>query len=339
MEYIIETEDLSKEYKILNRSEGKAGYIKDLFSRDYRYVKAVKNTSMKIRKGEIVGYLGPNGAGKSTTIKMMSGILRPSGGRISVNGLDPHRNRIKNGRNIGIVFGQRSQLWWNLPLIESYKVIKEMYQISDEDYNENLKLFDKMFELSQLYSVPVRQLSLGQRTLADIFAAFLHNPKVVFLDEPTIGLDVSIKNRIYHLIKKLNELRKTTIVLTTHDLNDVKALCERVIIIDHGEKIFDDKYEEIFQLFGKNRTLCLKTKLDQSGNETVFRNIIAQFPQNDDWDSEISTGCIRININEDKVLLKDILAYCLNNLTVDDISVTNISFESVIRKIYDGEAK
>ena len=337
MDYIINVEELSKEYKVLNHSEGKTSYIKELFSRDYRYVKAVKNVNMKIKQGEIVGYLGPNGAGKSTTIKMMSGILKPSKGKILVNGIDPYRNRVKNGYNIGIVFGQRSQLWWNLPLIESYKVLKQIYHISDEDYKNNLDLFDSMFNLSKLYNVPVRQMSLGQRTLSDIFAAFLHNPKVVFLDEPTIGLDVSTKNKVYTLIKELNRKKKTTVILTTHDLNDVKALCERVIIIDHGEIIFDDKYDEVFRLFGNNKTISLKNKKSKDENQLIFEKIKENFPENDYWDEEIEDSSIKININETKVNAKTIMSFCLNGLVFDDINVSGVSFESVIRKLYDGD--
>lgn len=337
MDYVIEVEGLSKEYKVLNHSEGKTSYIKNLFLRNYRYVKAVRNVDIRIKQGEIVGYLGPNGAGKSTTIKMMSGILKPSSGKILINGINPYKNRVKNGYNIGIVFGQRSQLWWNLPLIESYKVLKQIYNISDNDYNSNLELFDSMFNLSKLYNVPVRQMSLGQRTLSDIFAAFLHNPKVVFLDEPTIGLDVSTKNRVYTLIKELNNQKKTTVVLTTHDLNDVKALCERVIIIDHGEIIFDDKYEEVFHLFENNKTISLKNKNDKEENQLIFKTIKEKFPENNYWDEEIEDGSIKVNINEDKVNAKTVMAFCLNKLVFDDINVSGVSFESVIRKIYDGE--
>lgn len=196
MEPIIKMADINKEFKILKRREGIKGSIRDLFSRDYQILNAVSDVTMKIMPGEIVGYLGPNGAGKSTTIKMMTGVLEPTSGEILVNGNVPYENRTKNAQNIGVVFGQRSQLWWALPAIESFRILKEIYQISDKDFKDNLEYFDALVGASELYHKPVRQMSLGQRTLCDILAAFLHNPSIVFMDEPTIGLDVSMKSKI-----------------------------------------------------------------------------------------------------------------------------------------------
>lgn len=180
MEYTIELKDITKEYKVLNRREGLIGSIKDLFSRDYRIIKAVNNVSLTIGKGEMVGYLGPNGAGKSTTIKMMTGILEPTSGTILVNGKVPYKNRIHNAKNIGVVFGQRTQLWWALPMKESLKILKDIYQISDKDYNDQIELYESIIDIKSLYNKPVREMSLGQRTLCDILAAFLHNPSVIF---------------------------------------------------------------------------------------------------------------------------------------------------------------
>lgn len=205
MSNIIEIQNVIKEFKVLNRREGLKGSLKDLFSRNYKTVRAVDNISMTIAQGEIVGYLGPNGAGKSTTIKMMTGVLEPTSGQITVNGNLPYKDRTKNAQEIGVVFGQRSQLWWSLPLIESFKLLKDIYQIPDEDYNSIIKLYKSLVDIEQLLHKPVRQMSLGQRTLSDILAAFLHNPKIVFLDEPTIGLDVSMKNKIRTLIHALNK--------------------------------------------------------------------------------------------------------------------------------------
>ena len=185
--------DVVKEFKVLNRHEGLKGSLRDLFSRDYKTVTAVDHISINIKPGEIVGYLGPNGAGKSTTIKMMSGVLEPTSGEILVNGVVPYKNRTRNAENIGVVFGQRSQLWWSLPLIESFKLLKEIYMIPTTDYERMLELYRELADIESLLHKPVRQMSLGQRTLSDILAAFLHNPKIVFLDEPTIGLDVSMK--------------------------------------------------------------------------------------------------------------------------------------------------
>ena len=230
MSEIIKMQNIVKEFKVLNRREGLRGSIKDLFSRDYKIVRAVDNISMCIDQGEIVGYLGPNGAGKSTTIKMMTGVLEPTSGQILIGGNVPYKNRTKNAKEIGVVFGQRSQLWWALPLVESFRILKDIYQISDEDYDSMMKLYQSLVDIEPLLHKPVRQMSLGQRTLSDILAAFLHNPKIVFLDEPTIGLDVSMKAKIRTLIHALNKEKKTTVILTTHDMGDVDALCRRIII-------------------------------------------------------------------------------------------------------------
>lgn len=208
MEPCIQLKQVSKEFKILNRRQGLKGSIRDLFSRDYNIIKAVNSVSMDIMQGEIVGYLGPNGAGKSTTIKMMTGVLEPTSGEIMVNGRIPYRNRTQNAQEIGVVFGQRSQLWWALPVIESFGILKDIYQIEDKAYKDLLDYYDSLVDVKSLYKKPVRQLSLGQRTLCDILAAFLHNPSVVFLDEPTIGLDVSMKSKIRDLIKSLNQGKK-----------------------------------------------------------------------------------------------------------------------------------
>ena len=205
MSNIIEIKNITKEFKVLNRREGLKGSLQDLFSRDYKIVRAVDNISMNIQQGEIVGYLGPNGAGKSTTIKMMTGILEPTSGEILVGGNVPYQNRTKNAQEIGVVFGQRSQLWWALPLVESFKILKDIYGVSDADYEAMLTLYKSLVDIEPLLHKPVRQMSLGQRTLSDILAAFLHNPKIVFLDEPTIGLDVSMKAKIRTLIHALNK--------------------------------------------------------------------------------------------------------------------------------------
>lgn len=335
---IIEINNLEKTFKVLNRREGLKGSIKDLFSRDYSSIKAVDNLSMTIEEGEIVGYLGPNGAGKSTTIKMMTGVLQPTSGEILVNGNVPYKNRRINNQNIGVVFGQRSQLWWALPLIESFKILKEIYKIDDKAFNDNLELFDELVNVKSLYSKPVRQMSLGQRTLCDILASFLHNPKVVFLDEPTIGLDVSIKSKIRTLIKELNKRKRTTIILTTHDIGDVEALCNRVIIIDKGKMIFDDPFDKLKDIFGAYRTLKLNIKdltyerFDQISKELKdkFESSKSLYCENDgdDW--------MRITINQEEVVLLDVLTFVMNQYAVKDIQVEEVKTESVIKHIYEG---
>ena len=257
-EYAIVMNNISKDFKVLNRREGLKGSLMDLFSRNYKTVTAVNDISIAIPKGQIVGYLGPNGAGKSTTIKMMSGVLEPTRGQLQVNGFVPYKNRTRNAENIGVVFGQRSQLWWDLPLIESFNLLKDIYLIPEKDYKEMLDLYKSLVDIEPLLHKAVRQMSLGQRTLSDILAAFLHNPKIVFLDEPTIGLDVSMKAKIRDLIKGLNEKKGTTVILTTHDMGDVDALCERIVIIDHGKMIYNNDIEHLKTYFGSYRTLRLR---------------------------------------------------------------------------------
>ena len=310
-EYAIEMNGISKEFKVLNRREGLKGSLMDLFSRDYRTVTAVDDISIKIPKGQIVGYLGPNGAGKSTTIKMMTGVLEPTRGEITVNGCVPYKNRTKNAENIGVVFGQRSQLWWSLPLIESFKLLKEIYLIPDTQYDEMMDLYASLVDLEPLLHKTVRQMSLGQRTLSDILAAFLHDPQIVFLDEPTIGLDVSMKAKIRELIKELNRRKNTTVILTTHDMGDVDALCERIVIIDHGKMIYDNDMEHLKTYFGSYRTLKLRLPGDV-------------------WEEKL--------IDESKTDVMSVIAEYQKKGKILDIKLEEISTEEVIKKIYEGEA-
>ena len=333
---MIEIQHLEKTFKVLNRKQGLKGAFSDLFSKDYNYVKAVNDISLHIDKGEIVGYLGPNGAGKSTTIKMMTGILSPSSGKILISGTEPYENRRKHAQNIGVVFGQRSQLWWSLPVIESYRVLKEIYKIDDEAYNRNLKLFEDLVDIKSLYGKPVRQLSLGQRMLCEVIAAFLHDPKVVFLDEPTIGLDVSIKDKIRGIIKHLNEEKKTTIVLTSHDTSDIEALCERAVIIDKGTLIFDNTIENLKQMFGRYRTLKVSTS-DQSNQKDIISKLLEkQFTKEEYTIGEEEGNMLSIVINEQKVPLTKVLNYLLTNLEIKDVQIEDVGVESVIKKIYEG---
>lgn len=343
MEYVIELKNIDKEFKVLNRHEGLKGSFQDLFSRDYKIVKAVNNVSMQIKPGEIVGYLGPNGAGKSTTIKIMTGVLQPTRGEILVNGQIPYKNRTSNAQNIGVVFGQRSQLWWSLPLIESFKLLKDIYGISDKDYKEMLELYESLVDIKELYSKPVRQMSLGQRTLSDILAAFLHNPPIVFLDEPTIGLDVSMKAKIRNLIKALNKEKNTTVILTTHDMGDVDALCERIVIIDKGTMLYDNDINHLKSFFGAYRTL--KVKIDKHAEELSqdirdkereeIENLLKEgFPQADFTIGQ-EEDFYSILIDESQVHLMKVLQYLQEKIKVYDVLLEEISTESVIRKIYE----
>lgn len=336
---MIEIKNLEKTFKVLNRKEGLKGAFFDLFSKNYNYVKAVNDISLHIDEGEIVGYVGPNGAGKSTTIKMMTGILTPTKGEILISGVHPYEERREHAKNIGVVFGQRSQLWWSLPVIESYKVLKEIYRIDDDLYNKNLKMFEQLVDIKTLYSKPVRQLSLGQRMLCEVIAAFLHDPKVVFLDEPTIGLDVSIKDKIRSLIKHLNEEKNTTIVLTSHDTRDLEELCKRVVIIDKGSLIFDNDLENLKAMFGKYRTLKVRVRGSENTKENIDKYLNAKFTNKEYSILDGEDDMISININEQKVLLTDVLGYLLKIYSLDDVQIEDVGVESVIKKIYEGEAR
>ena len=345
MEPIISLKHVTKQFKVLNRHEGLRGSIRDLFSRDYKTVTAVNDLSMDIMPGEIVGYLGPNGAGKSTTIKMMTGVLEPSSGEIYSNGIIPYKKRSRNAENIGVVFGQRSQLWWALPAIESFKILRDIYQVKEKDYQDMMDLYATMVNMEELMHKPVRQMSLGQRTLCDILASFLHNPGVVFLDEPTIGLDVAMKAKIRELIQTLNKEKGTTIILTTHDMGDVDALCRRIVIIDKGTMLYDNDIANLTELFGAYRTLCLSlvSKEDVGNPEHLQKlvqkvtNILKEKLGNlDGIVVSAKENQIEILIDEHKYNVLQILNYIQEQQHIYDMRLVEISTESVIKKIYEG---
>ena len=346
MESIITLQNVSKEFKVLNRHEGIKGGIQDLFSRDYKIIKAVNDVSMEVMPGEICGYLGPNGAGKSTTIKMMTGVLEPTSGEILVNGKVPYKNRTENAQNIGVVFGQRSQLWWALPLIESFKLLRDIYQIDEKDFKDMMELYESLVDIKELYSKPVRQMSLGQRTLSDILAAFLHNPGVVFLDEPTIGLDVSMKSKIRDLIKALNREKNTTVILTTHDMGDVDALCKRIVIIDKGVMLYDNSIENLRGFFGAYRTLRLRftkdaSQLTKEALEKQAADLSADlkkaYPQAKSISVSAGEEWVDVLLDEDEIPLMKVLNHIQETRRIYDVQLKEISTESVIKKIYDKE--
>ncbi len=335
MPNIIEVKQITKEFKVLNRREGLLGSLKDLFSRDYKIVRAVDNITMSIEQGEIVGYLGSNGAGKSTTIKMMTGVLEPTSGEILVNGNIPYKDRTKNAQEIGVVFGQRSQLWWSLPLIESFKLLKDIYQISDADYKRTMELYKSLVDIEPLLHKPVRQMSLGQRTLSDILAAFLHNPKIVFLDEPTIGLDVSMKSKIRTLIHALNKEKNTTVILTTHDMGDVDALCRRIVIIDKGKMLYDNDIDHLKKFFGSYRTLKIRSDDEIKTLEKILEKELSDFSVSVSADDE----WISILVNEDKAAIMEVLNAVQKSHKLRDMKLEEISTEEVVRKIYEEGVK
>ncbi len=252
---VIEVDGLRKDYRIVKKDEGVMGSLKSLIRPRYETREAVRGLSFSIREGESVAFLGANGAGKSTTIKMLTGIMRPGAGSVRILGEDPFQKRMENAKRIGVVFGQKTQLWWDIPVVETFRLLRSIYEIPEETYERNMKEFGEILGLTDFLSQPARKLSLGERVRADLAAALLHEPPILFLDEPTIGLDVAVKQRIYTFLKKINRERKTTILLTSHDLNDLESLCRRLIILERGEILFDDGMEKVFERFGEELTL------------------------------------------------------------------------------------
>lgn len=329
---MIKVENLSKEFKISKKYPGFKGALRSFFSTEYTIKKAVDDISFEINDGEIVGYIGANGAGKSTTIKMMTGILTPSSGRIIVDGVIPYENREKNAKNIGVVFGQKTQLWWDLPVSETFPLIKDIYGVSDEDYEERMNYFKEILGLDEFFLSPVRTLSLGQRMRADLAAALIHNPKIIYLDEPTIGLDVVVKESVRKAIKDINEKYGTTIILTTHDLNDIEELCNRIIIIDSGKKIYDGELEGVKEQFGYLTTIEIQLK-DKSNIEKIN---FARF-KDDDFKLNMKESKVSITFNKNNISSADIIGEVMKKSKVIDFNIKETSIEDIVKKMYKNE--
>ncbi|WP_453989689.1 ABC transporter ATP-binding protein [Bacillus nitroreducens] len=320
---IIEVKNLRKEFKIAKRETGFVGALKSVMNRQFVTKEAVKDISFSIEKGEMVGYIGPNGAGKSTTIKMLTGILVPSSGSIQVNGIVPYENRKENAKNIGVVFGQRTQLWWDLPTIESFELLKEIYRVSDSRYKENMETFTDILGLGEFLNTPVRQLSLGQRMRADIAASLLHDPDILFLDEPTIGLDVVAKEKMREFIQEINTLRNVTVILTTHDMEDIEKLCNRMILIDHGQKVYDGDIAAVKSRYGKMRTLIVD--VEENGRDLQVSNgELCKQEGNRKW----------IRFNRDEYSASDVISQITKTHNITDLTVEEPEIESIISRIY-----
>lgn len=328
---MIKVENLSKEFKTNKKYPGFKGAIKSFFSREYVVKKAVENISFEIEEGEVVGYIGANGAGKSTTIKMMTGILTPSSGKVLVDGLIPYENREKNAKNIGVVFGQKTQLWWDLPISETFTLLRDIYEVKEEDFKERMKFLNDVLDLEEFMLTPVRSLSLGQRMRADIAAALIHNPKVVYLDEPTIGLDVMVKEKVRKAIKEINKNFGTTIILTTHDLNDIEELCNRIIIIDKGKKIYDGGLDEIKDKYGAMTSLEFQVKESKVENVTIE---CEQSLDNDDLVIVTKENKITITHNRNKISSSEVMKSIMSKFEVVDFRISETSIEDIIKKIY-----
>lgn len=328
-------ENVCKEFKTVKKQEGLKGAFKGLFSRKFTVKKAVDNMTFTINKGEIVGYIGANGAGKSTTIKMMTGILTPSSGKVIVDGIVPYENRTENAKKIGVVFGQRTQLWWDLALRETFTVLKEIYQISKEDFQYRMKFLNEVLGLDEFMATPVRSLSLGQRMRADLAASLLHNPQILYLDEPTIGLDVMVKEKVRRAIKEINKEFGTTVILTTHDLNDIEELCSRIIIIDNGKKMYDGSIEDIKSSFGYMSQVEIKVK--NNHKLTSFNiNELLNFSKEDLF-FEAGEGAMIVTFNKNKIPVSDIIHVVMKKCHVLDVSIKETSIEEIVKKIYRNE--
>ena len=319
---MIQVKNISKSYHVMKKEAGVKGALRGLVKKESTVIPAVKELSFSIRPGEIVGFIGPNGAGKSTTIKMMSGILTPTAGQILINGRDIQKNRKEVVRDIGVIFGQRSQLNWDLRLGESFELLRHIYQIDKEEYQKNLDTLDEILGIKELLDKPVRQMSLGQRVKGDLVAAMLHNPKVLFLDEPTIGLDITSKYALRKFIKEINEKQKTTIILTTHDLGDIEQLCDRLIIINHGQLMEDGNLSEIINRIAPYKTLVVQY-YDEQIPETEHCELLSK---------EGNVAKYRFQKNETTAarLIEALSAMA----PIKDVSIEEVSIDDIIRIAY-----
>ena len=324
---IISVNNHSKIFKKPIREEGLKGMIKSLFSRKHDEVKAVDNISFDIEQGEIVGYIGANGAGKSTTIKMMCGILYPSSGSVTVNGMSFENDRQKINKEMGVVFGQKTQLWWDIPLIETFKILKSIYEVSDEDYNERFEYLCELLDMKPFLTQTVRSLSLGQRMRADFAAALIHSPKIVYLDEPTIGLDVLVKDKIRSAIKELNKKYNITVILTTHDMKDIEELCNRIIIIDKGRILYDGSLANIKYRFGNTKTIYIPSNIELDCEALTSRYNGIEIAKEDE------KIALKFSLNE--IDLDDMLLYLINTYHIKDFKIEDISIEDITKQLYE----
>ena len=322
----IEVKNISKEFKVNKRSAGIPGMIANMFVPKFEIKKAVNDLSFTIEKGEMVGFIGPNGAGKSSTIKMLSGILCPDKGSISVGGYIPYKQRKSYVGNIGVVFGQKSQLQWDLPVIDSFELLRAIYRIPEEKYKRNLDRFTEMLDMKGFINQPVRQLSLGQRMRSDIVASLLHSPEIVFFDEPTIGVDIIGKETIRSFIKELNEQDKVTMIFTTHDMQDIEQTCKRIIIIDKGSLMYDGSLQEIRSRYGTTRRLI--AEFNEETAVAPIKNVIIE---------DLKDRKVSFTFDNNVVDVNKLMHEVLEKYSVHDVTVAEPEIESIIQKMYNGE--
>lgn len=319
---IIRVENLVKEFTIYKRIS--------LFNREKIKTKVVKEISFEIKKGEILGFLGPNGSGKSTTIKMLTGILTPTSGNILVNGLVPVENRVENAKTIGVVFGQKTSLWWDLSVEDNLKLLKEIYFINNENYKKRYKYLDELLNLEEIKDKQIRQLSLGQRMKADLAGALLHKPTILFLDEPTIGLDVVIKDKILKALKKINKDENVTILLTTHDMRDVEYLCNNIVVINNGEVIYKNSLEKLKKIYAKDK-VCICNLINIFNIEDIMNKLILDKTIKE---YKLEKNNLRIILENNIEREKELILKLFNELEIENIKFEEISIDKIVKRIY-----
>ncbi len=332
------THNLTKTFNIVQKEPGLGGAFKALFKPHYTYKTAVDGISLQIDPGEIVGYIGVNGAGKSTTIKMLTGILTPTSGSVRVLGRDPHRQRVANAREIGVVFGQRTQLWWDLALIESLNLVAGIYDIPAPRYKQLLEQFGEILELKELFKTPIRNMSLGQKMRAELAAALIHEPRVLYLDEPTIGLDLLVKEKIRTFVRQHNQTHGTTIILTTHDLGDIEELCQRVIIIDSGKLIYDGPLSTIRERFGRQRILTFEVapQLFNRLEQITAGLRLPPSAQAAVEDDEVCCKRLVVRFDRLETSASQVAASLMEQVEVLDFSIAEPDLAGIVRQIYLG---
>lgn len=329
---MIHVENLTKEFKMKKSKPGLKGAITGLFSNEYEIKSAVNNISFDISAGEIVGYIGANGAGKSTTIKMMTGILVPTRGKCTVNGVVPYEKRMENAKNIGVVFGQRTQLWWDLPLSETFTILRDIYEVPEKNFKNRMEFLDSVLGFNEFIHSTVRTLSLGQRMRADIAAAMLHNPKILYLDEPSIGLDVVVKENIRQAIKLVNKEFNTTVLLTTHDMGDIEELSSRIIIIDAGEKIYDGSKEQFKDKYGYMKTIEMSISEEEKAKVLDFNKAFNL--SSEDINCFIKDKKLVVNYHKRKVSSMQVISYAMDKVEINDINIKELPIEDIVKGIY-----
>jgi len=319
----IEVKNIKKTFKVPLKEEGKFSVIKGFFNRKYRYIKAIDDISFSIKKGEIVGYIGPNGAGKSTTIKMLSGILVPDSGSVVIDKLVPWKNRKEYVSDIGVVFGQRTQLWWDIPAIDSFNLLKDIYKIPDEKYSKNLNELIELLNLKDIINIPVRQLSLGSRMRCEIAASLLHSPKILFLDEPTIGLDAVSKKIVRDFIKKLNKRNNVTVILTTHDMADIEVLAKRIILIGKGKVLYDGTLTNL----QKNYDYLRKIKVTTKDKVKINKKYIIEQKQTKEG--------IEFTIDIRQIEISEFIKVISSKISIIDIDIDTGNIDDLIVRLYE----